>query len=433
MKKHAVLITVLVALLVTLFSVSITFFEFYKLNKEQYVNSIFMKYQVITRVFREHFQKRSALTMLEANLAIYDLYLIPEGAKSNKIIAEAKVLKREGFQAVNEALIFNKEHIYKQKILHDMRASMLLDNGKIYFYIESKHVVLLLEDKALKGYYPWNLYTTYFSIIAGVLLAFFMILQRLRPLRRIQKQIRLLGSGNMDVSFKLSGHDEISIIANELEDTRKKIQIMMDSRTLFMRNLMHELKTPIAKGRIASAMLEKPKQQERFSNIFIRMEKMITEFALIEEVGTGFQYLEKKEYRLIDLIDEAIDIAMVDKESVDVDIALDSKVTVDYKIYTTAIKNMIDNAMKYSPDAQVRIVQNGQELCFENSGTKLAHPLSYYVQPFTKSHTAESSFGLGLYIVDSILKEHESVLAYEYHDGLNHFIFVPSSVSIDRS
>lgn len=37
----------------------------------------------------------------------------------------------------------------------------------------------------------------------------------------------------MNVSFKANGHDEIALVANELEATREKINLILESRTLF--------------------------------------------------------------------------------------------------------------------------------------------------------------------------------------------------------
>jgi len=188
--------------------------------------------------------------------------------------------------------------------------------------------------------------------------------------------------------------------------------------------LMHELKTPIAKGTIATQMLESPKQRERFTSIFKRLETLVNEFAMIEEVTSLEDKKEFSEYRLVDIIDGAIDMAMVERDSVTVKVPTDYKIQANYRLYTTAIKNMIDNAMKYSTDAHITIVVNEEgELCFESKGECLKHPLQYYIEPFTKDNPSKNSFGLGLYLVDSILKAHGQVLAHEYENGVNRFIF----------
>jgi two-component system OmpR family sensor kinase len=425
MKRNAVLITILLALTITLASVSYTFWELYTLNRTQYINNIFTKYSVITRIFREQHQNHSPAAILEANLAVYDLDLVKQKTEADFVVEHAKVLKREGFQSVNEQFFFNREGVYSQKMVEDMRASMLELKNEIYFLIESRDGGVLLRDNKLTPYREWNLLYGYSVIVSMIVVAFVLILQRIRPLRLLRRRIAAFGAGNMEVSFAMRGEDEIALVANELEVTRKKIRGLMESRTLFLRNIMHELKTPIAKGRIASQMLDTPKQRERFNRIFERMEFLINEYALIEEVTAGTEHLKMQEYRLVDLIDGAVDLAMIEGDCVDVEADAAFKIEVDFRLFTTAIKNMIDNALKYSPDQHVTIGTDGREIWFDNRGEALGKPLAFYVEPFTKNGASKDSFGLGLYLVDSILKTHGMVLAYEYRDGINRFIFVP--------
>ena len=218
--------------------------------------------------------------------------------------------------------------------------------------------------------------------------------------------------------------DEIGLIANALEDARSKIKSMLEARTLFLRNIMHELKTPIAKGRLATAMLKEEKQQRRFESIFLRLETLVNEFAMIEEVNSLVDTKEFKEYRLIDIIDGAIDMAMVERESVGVDVSPIVKKRASYRLYTTAIKNMIDNGIKYSTDGKIHIFAEDDAIEFLSLGQELDHNLSYYIEPFTQGGKQNTkSFGLGLYIVDSILKAHNMELAYEYKNGYNIFKF----------
>ena len=157
----------------------------------------------------------------------------------------------------------------------------------------------------------------------------------------------LFGAGNLNVSFKVKGKDEIAVIANELETARVKINSMLSARTLFLRNIMHELKTPIAKGTIATQMLESQKQRDRFSSIFGRLEALVNDFAMIEEVTSLTSRKEFSEYRIVDIIDGAIDMSMVELEHIEEDVTTSVKLNANYRLYTTAIKNMIDNAMKY--------------------------------------------------------------------------------------
>ncbi|MGB6019972.1 MAG: ArsS family sensor histidine kinase, partial [Sulfurimonadaceae bacterium] len=407
------------------FSVSYIFLEFYKLNREQYINNTFLKYNVISRIYREHMQNRTSTTMLEANLALYNLYAIADTLAATKIAEDAKVLKMEDFQAMDDASSFQMRLRFNAQSVVEVRISMLQHKGFIYFLLQGPNSGVLLLDEKIKPYQAWNLLYAYLVIISSITISYILIFVRLRPLRKLRKKIRDFGAGKMQTSFKMRGEDEIAVISNELENTRQKIRTLIESRTLFMRNIMHELKTPIAKGRISAEMLESGKQKERFNRIFLRMESLINEFALAEEISTGFSHAKSEKYRLIDLIDGAVDLAMVEEECVSQDVDATLKVLADFNLFSTAIKNMIDNAMKYSSDKHVKISTQEGEIWFESRGERLKYPLSYYVQPFTKDENSRDSFGLGLYLVDAILHAHDMVLAYEYLDGVNRFIFEP--------
>ncbi len=419
-KRNAVLLTVLFAFAVTVASISYTFFQLYETNRTKHVDSLFGKYSLISQIYNSFLLKQISQPILEANLAVYDLYVI-SAEEYDDVMDDSQLLKEEGNE-VPQSISFDSP--YNDLIVTQVHVQMRQYRGKIYFWIQSNHHSMLLEDRKVQGYNPSYLLYGYGTILAILLLSFILILVRIAPLRRLRRQIARFGEGDMGVRFHASGSDEIALISNELETAQNKIRSLIESRTLFLRNIMHELKTPIAKGRIAATMLESEKQQTRFEGIFERLEGLISEFALIEEISSGSQHLDKKEYRLVDLIDGAIDMAMADYDAIDNAVVGSFKIEVDYRLFTTAIKNMIDNALKYSPTNSMRIRLEEDNIVFKNEGKELSQPLSYYVQPFTKEHPTRDSFGLGLYIVDAILKEHQYSLEYERRGNINRFVFV---------
>ena len=423
-KNNAVLATVLFALFVTVASVSYTFYQLYQINRSKHIDNIFTKHSLISQIYHTYLLKQISEPMFEANLALYDLEEVTEKNHYERIIRHGKILKTDGApDPIAEQFSFE---FPMDGNGNTVLTSMIEYHGKIYFWVESSHHTMLFEDHSIETYNPVNLISAYGTILTILVVSFALIIYRLSPLRRLRRQIARFGEGDMGVSFRTEGNDEIALIANELHNTQNKIRSLIESRTLFLRNIMHELKTPIAKGRIAATMLSEEKQQGRFMGIFERLESLIGEFALIEEISSGNQHLEKKEYRLIDIIDGAIDSAMVDYDAVEQEIDASLKLTVDYRLFVTAAKNLIDNAIKYSPEKKMRIWTDGEEIVFANRGKPLQKPLAYYIEPFTKDQPTKDSFGLGLYIVDAILKEHGYVLAYERRDDdLNCFIFVP--------
>lgn len=427
LQRNGVFFTILFALIVTVSSVSYTFYQLYQTNRSQHINNMFGKYALISQIYHTFLQKQISLPVFVTNLAMYDLYAVEHEAHYREIIEDAVVLKKSGGSAIEIRRQVSLEAPYQTLIVKHMHASMLEHEGKIYFWIQSAHYPVLLEDRGNAPYNPASLVYAYATTLIIVLLAFALIIHRLSPLRRLRRQIASFGEGNMGVIFHMSGKDEIALIANELETAQKKIRTLMDARTLFLRNIMHELKTPIAKGRIVTTMIADPKQQSRFVSIFERLEGLINEFALIEEVSSGSQSLEKKGgFRLVDLIDEAVDMAMIESACVHREIEGSVMIAANFRLFATAIKNIIDNAIKYSPTHCMSIHMEGEMIVFSNQGRALQKPLAYYVEPFTKEHPTRDSFGLGLYIVNAILIEHNYCLAYERRENENCFLFIPN-------
>ena len=132
--------------------------------------------------------------------------------------------------------------------------------------------------------------------------------------------------------------------------------------------------------------------------------------------------IEKKNYFLDDVIDNAKDILMIENEFVENKFD-NKKLNINFKLFSIAVKNLIDNAIKYSPNKKVTILTQDEDIIFENEGEKLKYELEEYFEPFFSNEDKQKdSFGLGLYIVHNILKANDYTLEYEYKDGKNKFI-----------
>ena len=156
---------------------------------------------------------------------------------------------------------------------------------------------------------------------------------------------------------------------------------------------------------------------------FEKLELLINEFASIEQITSGEGIKNVKPYRLIDMLDEAVDLAMVSPSQVDITIEDDIVLHVDFRLFTTAMKNMIDNGIKYSMDQKMSIVANKSKISFISQGNPLKYDLSHYLEPFVQEKTSHQSFGLGLYIVHHIVKAHHLEFTYEHKESYNSFNF----------
>ena len=72
--------------------------------------------------------------------------------------------------------------------------------------------------------------------------------RKLRPLKILNKQIIEFSNGNKDIKLNYTSTDEIGTIAKSFNEAINIINNQSKSKDLFMRNMMHELKTPITKA-----------------------------------------------------------------------------------------------------------------------------------------------------------------------------------------
>ena len=295
-------------------------------------------------------------------------------------------------------------------------------DGKNYIHIHKHRINILFLDKIKTDNFRLYASLIFFMILVAFMLLYFNTIKKLRPLSILQERIKNIGEEDFDIECANDEKDEISQLSNEFDKSVKKLKVLKESRNVFIRNIMHELKTPIAKGQLLAQLPRSDENVESMQKVFYRLESLINEFASIEELISSKKVLHKKEYLLSDIIDNAKDLLMSDETNVIEEFA-DLKINTDFKLLSIAIKNLMDNAIKYSPDNKVTIKTEGSTIVFQNRGNKLLYPLDEYFEPFFREGKIETnqSFGLGLYIVKHILDANGLELKYEYVDGVNHF------------
>mgnify|MGYP000984115758 FL=1 len=404
MKRSSVFYTITFIFALALTSIFLAFLWLMDYDKQNYARELNAKYSTIAR--NQLFLMSGIINEKEYERQTGDFKMpeITNEQQKEEILANATVLEEISADIGSSAIMIYQNH----------------------HYLKVQHVdkILLLKDNDYQPY-RYDIIKIIFLLVAIILLAAYVfVIRKLKPLRKLKRQIAKFAAGEIDeVQNVSSGNDEISEVAEAFYDAVSQIKSLNASRKLFLRNIMHELKTPITKGRLAAEMIEKSKNQERLVSVFIKLENLINEFAAVEQVTSNIALNNTKICRIDDVIDEALDIAMVDPGQVTISKLEDVNLNADFKLLAIAAKNMIDNALKYSPNKHVNITITRESIKFINEGERLSKELRHYVEPFTKGESAQKSFGLGLYIVENIIKAHKLTLSYEYKNGLNVFSF----------
>ncbi|AXX94247.1 ArsS family sensor histidine kinase [Arcobacter ellisii] len=375
-------------------------------------------------------------------------YRMKEGRLLDKYMPVSKMVNRVDFvfdemlmrnlSEMNYKLLTNISEIntitynHKTKVLFErihprnnndiFRILNLNDNN--YIYMKKKGEVVLIKDEDTSNSNSHIYIILVFAILfITIVLVYLITLRKLMPLKILKDKVKTLGDENFDFECcNTNAKDEVSQLAVEFKKSAEKLKSLKEARNIFIRNIMHELKTPITKGKFLTSLEQNEENNEKLKSVFNRLEALINEFASIEELISSSKNIEKKFYFLDDIIDNAKDILMVEDEKV-ITKYENKKLEVNFKLFSIAVKNLIDNAVKYSPNKEVIIKNEEDNIIFENIGKALEEPFERYFEPFfSNEDKSKDSFGLGLYIVHNILKANGYILKYEYIDGINRFI-----------
>ena len=328
----------------------------------------------------------------------------------------------ESKEEIKNILSNNKKIIFARSNKHNETFKIFEIDGKIYLFFEKLDTQILIKD--LDSQNLTNSFYTIFvfvSLLIVITILYINTLKKLLPLKELKDKVINFGDEKFDFELSnSSSKDEVTLLANEFKKSAIKLKNIKESRNIFIRNIMHELKTPITKGKFLLQLEKSDENIEKLKMVFNRLESLINEFATIEELISQNRVLEKKSYFLEDLLDNAKDILMIDDNCVKNSYE-NIKLNVNFKLFSIAIKNLIDNAIKYSNDKKVEVLTQNEDILFVNSGKKLEGDFEKYLEPFY-SKSSNESFGLGLYIVFNILKANGYNLLYKYEDGKNIFI-----------
>jgi two-component system OmpR family sensor kinase len=335
-------------------------------------------------------------------------------------------LKESNFKLITDnkkrqRIHHNAQVIKKRKVLRH-RFEVLRMKDKFYLSMKHPRFQLLLLDKQTQTL-PWNLFVGYFLSLLFLLLLYVWLTRSLKPLKSLQKQIEKVAQGDLSVSVKSDKNDEIAQVSNAFDDALRKLESLINSRQLFLRTIMHELKTPIGKGKILNAFLEDDKLKDNYEEVFNRLELLLNEFSKIEQMLSSHYELHLANYNAKDLIEQALDLMIMDEETLSKQVKVIEEsplvLSTDFTLFPLAMKNLIDNAVKYSPEHSVEIRISKEGITVSNKGIQFTSDIESYFKPF---HGKGEGLGLGLYIVHNIMEMLKLELNYNYEDNRNRFL-----------
>jgi len=293
-----------------------------------------------------------------------------------------------------------------------------------YIYVQRiDYTQMFLDNQS--NYYA-SIYNMVIIASSFILLLFFiiyvMILRKLYPLRKLHKQIEQFADGELDIKIDNQGGDEIGKIAQSFDKAILHIRQLISSKNLFMRNIMHELKTPITKGRIISETIDDPMVKKILIRAFERMNELINDLADVERI-TMYNFEPTMEtHMLSDVMERTESVLMAEQDRYTIKID-DVALFTDMKLLALSLKNLMDNGIKYGAGKHVFVTTVGNTIEVRSKGDALKEEFSFYTEPFSQDEKRSHGFGLGLYIVNNIVDKLGYQFRYRYDREAGENIF----------
>lgn len=401
MKNVSITAFINIIFVLALAAITTTFLFFVRLDEEKSTQERQQRYSII------------------ANTVLNNFKLLPSNEQLKSMYSQLEVSAVENRLKKLDVINNAKELMYQETSLGRVRIYEMYN--KYYIYVQKMSYNILLEDLKPQPYNRSIALIVYLFAITIFLALYFAIRKKFTPLRTLDKQIQKFSNGDKNIKLDFANNDEIGKIAKSFNDAITHINNLTDSKNLFMRNMMHELKTPITKAMFIVESLEDDKNKEILIRAFERMNNIIKELATVEKLSSNMSVIYKENTTFFKIYKNAINIMMIDASSISSKIS-DFDIRVDISLFSITIKNLIDNAIKFSPNSHATLIATKRKIEIISTGEKLKHDLNYYTEPFSQEEKRKDGFGLGLYIVKTSVELHGFKFLYEYKNGKNYFI-----------
>ena len=297
----------------------------------------------------------------------------------------------------------------------------------------------------------WRSFIALFFMTSAIILllafvaSFVTSMRQIQPLTEMVKATRAYAGGDFDVRMQETGDcGEISELAASFNAMADSLQETERQRRDFIANVSHELKTPMTTiAGYTDGILDGtiPPERERhylqiISDESRRLSRLVRRMLDISQIQN--KEMKKEEFDLC----ESARIALLSMEKkitdrgldVDAEIPEDSvMVQGDRDLITQVIYNLLENAAKFAtPGSQLYLglAVNGEKayVTVRNLGPTIpAEEIPLLFERFHKSDKSRSEdkdgYGLGLYIVKTILAQHKEQITVTSQDGVTAFTF----------
>ncbi len=262
---------------------------------------------------------------------------------------------------------------------------------------------------------PWNLFIQ-LGVLTLVLVAVLLVVTRnvTRPLSNLARAADAAGRSVRNPPLAEEGVREIREATRAFNTMQDRVLRYLDSRTVVLAAMSHDLRTPLTRLRLRLESLSDPHLRERFGADLDEMEGMVHgALALFEGLN------DDEAFERVD-VNALLGKLLADYRELGSNVSIEGAafdvIQAKPRALRRCLTNLIDNALKFGKRATIR-VEDGPELvirvCDEGPGIP-EESLEKVFEPFYRLESSRSrdtgGTGLGLSIARDVVQAHSGTL-----------------------
>lgn len=269
-------------------------------------------------------------------------------------------------------------------------------------------------------------------ILGGSALTYYAAGRALRPLTKLNNQVKNINVQNLSTAMDVpETKDEIAELTQSFNEMTNKLEAAFKTQERFSANAAHELRTPLTVLQTKLDVFKKSNTHtdEEYQNIIATFEKQVGRLRNLITVLLDMTNIdhntEQDAVNLCDVLEDIISelTPVAEKNKVTLSVNCDDiTVTGNLDLLYRAFYNLVENGIKYNKKngtvtVKARKLPNDRaEILISDTGIGIPDEMKEQIfEPFFRVDKSRSramgGAGLGLAMVDSIIKKHNGTIS----------------------
>ena len=224
-----------------------------------------------------------------------------------------------------------------------------------------------------------------------------------------------VSEGEFSTRVPVVRNDEIGKVARSFNQMTDRVRQMMDDRERLLADVSHELRSPLARIKVALELLPEGDKRDSIAQDIREMESLTTALLEREQVRTRSNQATFERVNLVTIAAEVIDGFNNTPPGVQLNVPPQSlDINGDEALIKILIQNLVDNAIKFSltdsKPVEVSLLEtdDGVQVIVDDDGQGIpADQAEKIFEPFVKLNPARghhTGYGLGLNLCQRIVQ-----------------------------